>query len=235
MVTAIRGVIFDKDGTLFDFHASWGEWAGALITELTDGDAGHAERLAGAVQYDMSARRFAPESPVIAGSPDEIVALMAPYLPRLTRAQLRRRIDASAAAAAMVPAVPLAPLLARLRGDGLRIGVATNDAEAPARAHLGALAAQFDFIAGFDTGYGAKPGPGMLLAFARACGLAPGSVLMVGDTPHDLLAGRAAGMRTAGVLTGPVGRGDLVAHADAVLDDIGAVPGLLARWNRTGR
>ena len=34
------------------------------------------------------------------------------------------------------PAAPLGPLLAGLRGQGLKLGVATNDAEAPARAHL---------------------------------------------------------------------------------------------------
>ena len=39
--------------------------------------------------------------------------------------------------------------------------------------------------------HGAKPGPGMLLAFATLCGLAPARVAMVGDSRHDLMAGRA--------------------------------------------
>ena len=234
-MTTIRGVIFDKDGTLFDFHASWGDWAGGLIAELASGDAERMARLAGALRYDLRRRRFAADSPAIAGSPDDVVALMVGHLPGMTAAALRAHINTRAAAAPMVPAVPLAPLLDRLRGDGIRLGVATNDAEAPACAHLGDVAGRFDFIAGHDSGYGPKPEPGMLTAFARAFRLDPQSVLMVGDSLHDLRAGRAAGMCSAGVLTGPAARDDLAPLADAVLADIGELPGLLAGWRPGAR
>jgi phosphoglycolate phosphatase len=45
--------------------------------------------------------------------------------------------------------------------------------------------------------------------------------VMVGDSLHDLVAGRAAGMQTVGVLTGPACRAELAPCADAVLPDIG--------------
>jgi len=93
--------------------------------------------------------------------------------------------------------------------------------------HVDEVREHFDFIAGFDSGHGAKPGPGMLLAFARACGLAPHQVLMVGDSRHDLAAGRAAGMPTLAVLTGVAEAGDLADLADAVRPDIGHLPDLL--------
>ena len=120
-----------------------------------------------------------------------------------------------------------ARVLTALRGRGLRLGLATNDAEAPARAHLAAhgVAHLFDSISGFDSGHGAKPGPGMLLAFAAHCGLAPARVVMVGDSRHDLMAGRAAGMRTVAVLTGIAGADQLAPLADAVLPDIAALGG----------
>ena len=51
---------------------------------------------------------------------------------------------------------------------------------------------------------------------------------MVGDSRHDLDAGRAAGMRTIAVLTGIAKREDLAPHADVVLADIGAIPGWLS-------
>ena len=50
---------------------------------------------------------------------------------------------------------------------------------------------------------------------------------MVGDSAHDLIAGRAAGMRTLAVLTGVAGSDELAPLADAVLADIGAIPGWL--------
>jgi phosphoglycolate phosphatase len=50
---------------------------------------------------------------------------------------------------------------------------------------------------------------------------------MVGDSLHDLHAGRAAGMRVAAVLTGLATAAELAPHADVVLRDIGHLPGWL--------
>ncbi|EPX85444.1 HAD-superfamily hydrolase, subfamily IA, variant 1 family protein [Salipiger mucosus DSM 16094] len=50
---------------------------------------------------------------------------------------------------------------------------------------------------------------------------------MVGDSTHDLIAGRAAGMQCVGVLTGPAAAEDLASQADVVLPDIGHLPGWL--------
>ena len=60
---------------------------------------------------------------------------------------------------------------------------------------------------------------------ALVTGLDPSRVLMVGDSLHDLEAGRAAGMRSIAVLTGIARAETLAPHADAVLPDIGALPG----------
>lgn len=225
----IRGVLFDKDGTLFNFHATWSRWSAALIADLADGSVARAADLAHAIGYDLATGRFAPHSPVIAGTPPEIAEKLLPHLPSLNLTALVTQMNLLAATARMVEAVPLAPLLAGLRARGLRLGLATNDGEAPARAHLAAvgIAAQFNYIAGSDSGHGGKPGPGMLLAFAAGQSLTPAEVLMVGDSAHDLIAGRAAGMMTAGVLTGPATKADLTPLADVVLPDIGHLPGWL--------
>jgi phosphoglycolate phosphatase len=52
---------------------------------------------------------------------------------------------------------------------------------------------------------------------------------MVGDSLHDLHAGRAAGMRTVAVLTGMASHADLAPHADLVLPHIGHLPDWLDR------
>jgi phosphoglycolate phosphatase len=226
----IEGVVFDKDGTLFDFRRSWGRWSRHLLAELAR-DADEAARLGAAIGYDTANDRFEPDSPVVAASAAEIAAALLAHLPHLQPAQLVARMHALAETLPMAEAVPLRPALARLRARGLRLGLATNDGEAPARAHLRAhgVTDLFDFVAGADSGHGAKPAPGMLLAFAAACGIAPSRVVMVGDSRHDLIAGRAAGMRTVAVLTGIAGAGELAPHADAVLPDIGALDGWIGR------
>jgi hypothetical protein len=36
----LRGLIFDKDGTLFDFHATWGSWSAGFIATCPPAGAG---------------------------------------------------------------------------------------------------------------------------------------------------------------------------------------------------
>lgn len=223
----ISGILFDKDGTLFDFHATWSGWARRVLSDLAGGDAAHAAVLAGALGFDMDRAAFDPTSPVIAQTTEEVARALLPHLPGRSLAGLMTVMNAQAAVVDLAPAVPLAPFLAALRARGLKLGVATNDSEEAARAQLGmaGIGDAFDFIAGFDTGHGGKPAPGMLLAFAAAQGLDPAQVVMVGDSLHDLVAGRAAGMRAVGVLTGLATEADLAPMAEVVLPDIGHLPG----------
>jgi phosphoglycolate phosphatase len=223
-------VVFDKDGTLFDLQATWGVFAGDFLAELAQGDDTLFAALAHVAGYDPATGRLLPGSIVVADTPAAIAQVLLPILPDPpTRSVLVDRINRAAARAPMQPAVALGPLLDALLGRGLALGVATNDAEAPAIAHLTAtgILDRFAFVAGYDSGHGAKPAPGQLLAFADAAGLNPAEVVMVGDSTHDLLAGRAAGMATVGVLTGLASPHDLAPLADTVLPDIGGLPGWL--------
>lgn len=222
----IQAVLFDKDGTLFDFGATWNVWASSLLIRLADGDRTRAAVLGQLIGFDLVARRFARDSFVIAGTPDDLVDMLSPEFPDLTRAELITLINDEAEDAPMAEAVPLAPLLDRLLAHGLHLGVATNDAERPALAHLDAAGVRdrFAFVAGSDSGFGAKPTAGQLHAFCTAMEVAPGRVVMVGDSTHDLVAGRAAGMWTVAVLTGMADMADLAPFADVVLPDIGHLP-----------
>jgi len=223
-------ILFDKDGTLFDFHATWSTWAGQVIRELAGGEAGVMARMAEAAHYDLAAARFRPTSPIVAGTNREAAECLGSALPGMDVDEIETRLMLSAAQAPLAPAVPLVPYLEGLRGRGLRLGVVTNDTEYGARAHLGTAGVleRFDFVAGFDSGHGAKPAPGPLLAFARAVSVVPARVVMVGDSTHDLIAGRAAGMACVGVLTGTAAAPDLAPFADAVLPDIGHLPDWLS-------
>lgn len=226
----IEAVLFDKDGTLFDFGATWNAFAAGLIDQLAEGDAGKRRALAEAMVYDLETGSFLPHSPVIAGTNREVAELLARVLPGRNVDALEALIVREAAAAPLREAVALVPFLAGLAARGLTLGVMTNDSESVARAHLrtAGIEGMFDFVAGADSGHGAKPSPRPLLAFAEATGHRPDRVVMVGDSLHDLAAGRAAGMWTAGVLTGLATADTLAPLADVVLPDIGH----LTRWLR---
>lgn len=228
-MSAVRGALFDKDGTLFDFAATWETWAASFLEGVTSDPQGAAD-LGVVIGFDYAQRRFQPDSVVIAGTPGEVAEALLPHMPGHSTASLLDFLNAEAERAPQVEAVPLVPFLSGLRQNGLRLGVATNDAEAPARTHLAraGVTELLDFIVGFDSGYGGKPAPGQLLAFAEAVDLPVEQIVMVGDSTHDLQAGRAAGMRCVGVLTGLAGRDMLAPHADAVFDDISALPAWIA-------
>lgn len=225
----IKGIVFDKDGTMFDFDATWGGWSRGFIAAEAKGDPVLTQLLAKALGYDLARGAFLSHSIVIAATTDNVADAILPLLPGANKAALLARMDARAMACDQVEVTPLAPFLTGLRRQGLRLGVATNDTEGPARAHLEAAGVTdlFDFIAGFDSGFGGKPAPGQLLAFAAACGLDPAECAMVGDSLHDLTAARAAGMVAVAVLTGVAGRADLAPHADVVLASIAELPGWL--------
>lgn len=225
----IRGIVFDKDGTLFDFDATWGGWCRGFIAAEAGGDAALTARLAEALGYDLTAGAFHSHSIVIAATTDKVADAILPLLPGQSKAAVLARMDARAMAADQVEVTPLLPLLTGLRGRGLKLGIATNDTEASARAHLGAAAVTqlFDFIAGFDSGFGGKPAPGQLRAFAAATGLPPQDCAMVGDSLHDLAAARTAGMVAVAVLTGIAGREVLAPGADVVLASVADLPGWL--------
>lgn len=228
-VDPIGAILFDKDGTLFDFQATWGAWTAGFLREL-GGPIGRTEALAEAIGYDMEAERHHPDSPVIAGTLDVWAELMLGALPgEYDHDTLKRRIADSTATARQVPAAPLPALLEGLKARGYRLGVATNDGIAPVSRHLSEAEVDhlFDFVAGYDSGYGSKPEPGMLLAFCEAVGVAPERTLMVGDSRHDLDAAAAAGMRRVAVLTGHATREELAPHAEAVLGTIGELPAWL--------
>ncbi len=228
-MAVITAIVFDKDGTLFDFDATWGGWSRGFIAAEAGGDPDLTGRLADALGYDLAKNAFLPQSIVIAATTDKVADAILPLLPGHSKTALLARMDARAIAADQIEVTPLIPLLAGLRARGLRLGVATNDTEAPARAHLDAagVTGLFDFIAGFDSGYGGKPAPGQLLGFAAAMDVPPAQCAMVGDSLHDLTAARAAGMVAVAVLTGIAGRDDLTPYADVVLESVADLPGWL--------
>ena len=225
----VDGLLFDKDGTLLDFVATWNGWAADAILEFAGEDTDLANRLANAMDFDLANRCFLPNSILIAGTNRDAAEAVASVLDDPDVEALEEKLMQDAAKALPVEAVPLEPFLTEMAGKGLKLGVMTNDTEFAARAHLKALEIEglFDIILGFDSGFGAKPDPGPLLAFSDQLALAPERVAMVGDSTHDLVAGRAAGMQTIAVLTGVAGHDELAPYADVVLPDIGHIPAWL--------
>lgn len=103
-------------------------------------------------------------------------------------------------------------LLAGLRGRGYRLGIATTKRTPWAKRFVEALglAPHVDCVQGTDD-FPHKPAPDVLLRALAALGCE--GLWMVGDTASDVLAGRAAGLKTYAVCWGTQVPDDLTAAA----------------------
>jgi phosphoglycolate phosphatase len=235
----MRGILFDKDGTLIDFHASWSGVYRELGLELAGGDAGRAAAMLVAGGMDPDSGRVQAGSVLAAGNTIDIVKL---FFPGLDGAELKRmieRIDAiflENGIRCSVPVPGLESTLAALAGTGIAMGVATSDGTAAAKAALAALgvASHLPHVYGYDSVARPKPAPDMVHAFAAAIGVPAEAIVVIGDNTHDLEMARSAGAGAAiGVLSGTGTAADLAPLADCLLDSIADLPSWLG--SRRGR
>ncbi len=231
----VKGLLFDKDGTLTDFHATWMpayNAAAALVEEWAQRPE-LADTLLSISGLDPLTGRCAPSSPLACGTTAEIAAIwsQAAGVELGKVAQGLERMFEEYAAARAVPVTDLPRLFGRLKARKLVLGLATMDSETLAHATLERLELQgfMSFVCGYDSGYGEKPGRGMVDAFCASTGLSASDVGVVGDTPHDLNMARAAGAGLViGVLSGASPRESLVELADHVLTDIAELESVLS-------
>jgi phosphoglycolate phosphatase len=229
----IKGILFDKDGTLVDFHATWFAIGDILALRAADGDRERANDLLDAAGFDFTAHRFRADSIFAAGTNADIVRLWYPGLSSAERQALIDDFDRfttkeGAARPVVLPGCREA--LATLHSAGLKLGVATNDSTGGAEQTLSALgvAQMFTAAYGYDAVANPKPAPDTVMAFCDLTGLKPSQLAMVGDNRHDLEMARAGGVGLAvGVLSGTGTRETLAPLADVVLDSIADLPGFL--------
>jgi phosphoglycolate phosphatase-like HAD superfamily hydrolase len=222
-------VVFDKDGTLIDFHAMWGGWARGLGDRL---DAVIRRPVSldvfAAIGFDPASGRVAPggelATATMAGIEETVARVLRRWCPSISAA--RRATEAAWTlpdpVALAVPLGDLRGIFGRLRADGRRIAIVTTDDRGPTLATLRSLGVRDDvraMVCG-DDGFAMKPEPDPIFAICQAYQREPDRVLVVGDTPADIAMGRAAGAgRVIGVRSGLGTDADL-RDADGIIDSI---------------
>lgn len=113
------------------------------------------------------------------------------------------------------------PMLENLKGRGHRLGVVSSKIRAGVERGLNlfAMASFFDCLIGAEDVNNHKPHPEPLLKAAQLMNGKPQQTIYVGDSIHDVAAGKAAGMTTVAASWGPFSRLDLEnAMPDYMLD-----------------
>ena len=170
----IRGILFDKDGTLLDYWRTWvpinREIAHVCRRRRRGGWPRSCCAPAGTIPRPTALRRARCWPPAASTrsprfSPGVLGSARRPTWPRHIEAICSR---GGAKHSVLIDGV--ADAGRQLKRRGLRIGVATNDSIGGLEASLAppASSSLFDFVAGCNSGYGAKPEPGMALAFCEA-------------------------------------------------------------------
>ena len=202
----IKGVLFDKDGTLLDINALWVPIGYGLVDALSGRHClkpGDNEIILKAIGIEKGILR--PNSVLASGTTGEISSALAEIL-----LGMGARIEFSETKAVVlgvisnmtknnwqliIPRGDLIKTFTALKSADIKIGLATSDFYDSAITCLRRLGIEefFDYI-GADTGNGGlKPDPDLLNRFCEACGLIPCEIAVVGDSQVDIDMARNGG------------------------------------------
>jgi phosphoglycolate phosphatase len=230
-------VVFDKDGTLIDFTATWVPLIRKRVAFLLKklGRNGELEAfLLRSWGIDPVTGKVDPRGPCpVSPRSDEIViGTMALHQHGYPWDESKQWVahafdDADAASdwrEKVVPIKGIQTFLSRLREYGFYTALATNDERKDTEAilnHLG-MEGLFDTILCAGEVNPPKPHPETIFAICRQLGIDPKEAVMVGDSVADMMTGKRAGVAlTVGILEGGVTpREELEKVADLVVDSI---------------
>ena len=241
-----RAILLDKDGVLVDFHRTWKPAikcaALAVAEQAVSGQSAPAApatalaaELLMRVGHEPRTDTFLPGSIWAAGTQEELFDAWAALLPALPRQRIAETVTAILRATEPRPAIPLnelRALLEKVRAQGWKVAVVTNDwtdsAIATARRH--GHAHLLDAVIGADQCARPKPHPDLVWRAAELLQVPAGGMVMVGDNVHDGEMARRGGCAGfIGVLSGTSGHADLAPLANAVAEDVAAALRLLLR------
>ncbi|MBI3242364.1 MAG: HAD family hydrolase [Chloroflexi bacterium] len=222
-------VIFDKDGTLIDFHAMWGRWLVEVAERLEAAlGAPVADRLYQMMKYDPVSGKVS-DGPLAGTTMESIRRLTAATLhdsglaAEAVEAALQVAWHLPNPVALAQPLTHLPTLFGQLHERGAKVAVATIDDREPTQATFAGLgvASMIEAMACADDGLPLKPAPDMILFICRKLNISPAQTVMVGDSTQDLKMARAAGVGLAvGVSSGVTPAETLSPLADIVLPSI---------------
>lgn len=231
-ISNIKGILFDKDGTLLKFEETWTPINRKAAMVAANRNEELANKILVSSGYDPETKKVRVGSILGAGNSKEIAQAWKKSGARLTVPELIEMLDRMFTDA-MLDAVPvdnLRSVIQALYRQGYKIGAASSDSEQSIRTFLDSmeLSSFFSFVTGYNSGDGHKPEPGMFESFCKHQGLDASQVAMVGDNPQDMEMGRRAkaGLCVA-VLSGNGMIEDLNPLADFIITDISELPALL--------
>jgi|TARA_B100000315_G_scaffold19152_2_gene16895 HAD superfamily hydrolase (TIGR01549 family) len=231
--------VFDKDGTLIDFHAVWGPRLVlgaktlAAKTGLGDGFVNHLYRASG---YNADTGGTLGQGPLATAPLHQFTVIVASVLFQhgltwdralaLSEDHMGSAMTATPTAQEIIPRGTIGESLKRLVDAEIPAVIATTDNRLATEIMLHELGLEpffADVRCGDDDGP-VKPDIAVLAQIAHSQELDVSELVMVGDTVSDLTMARKAGAGLCVGITGGAGSpAELQAHADVLIGDISEI------------
>ncbi|MBK0347722.1 HAD family hydrolase [Aerococcaceae bacterium zg-ZJ1578] len=231
----IKGILFDKDGTLIYLDDLWVEPTIQFMENFISQHTTMTEEKKAAfyVEIGIENHRLVANGIVAAGTIREQAEALAKHC-HLPINQIETEMTQyftdylSHYPEKLIPVTDLVALLSNLKEQGYELGVVTADSRQPTIMALEILgiANYFSFVVAADDDYALKPNPEALHAFAQLIQVEPEEILYIGDSIKDMQFGKH-GYGAIGVLTGNTSKETLLAHTDYVIESIEYLPSLL--------
>lgn len=233
----IKGIIFDKDGTLIEFQSFWIPVTYRVISRLCR-------------RYEMNTfvqqeclvalgiygdEDVDPEGQMAIGTYETISeALQKVFLCNGKKVdidsfqnEITCLFEEEAEKQSNTFTTDLKELYEFLRVKNIHIAIATTDNMEITQKCLKESGLNVEIISACDGSIPKKPDVKLIDYCASAWNTTCENILMIGDTPNDLRFAKRAGAKTIGVLTGVSSRQVLTSYADVILNDIGELKNIL--------
>lgn len=192
----VKGIIFDLDGTLIDSIDIYFTIVEKVLERLNMPSVSRASILAAAESENFNWDLVLPEE--LTKRKTEIIDQAWEIVDEIAPPLFEKNVK-------LMPGADR--ILKRMDSDGLKVGLVTSTRRSYLKIKMQPLktagvAELFEAIITSDDTQKRKPAADPLIACAQKLRLDPYKCAYVGDTHTDMQAGRAAGMKTIGVLTG---------------------------------
>ncbi len=225
----IKGIVFDKDGTVLNYEAMWVPIAEYAVKRLLGvSDPSLNQKVLQAIgAYDgisgiLCSGTYGDITEVINGVLKQEKAMLPPIEPAMTA----ESFFCGMSYGKLEPACQnITGVFSQLKAQGLHIGMVTSDNQEVTSHCLKGLgiASYFDVVYTDDGVHPSKPDPYYLARFCETFDLKPEEVVMVGDTLTDCRFAENAGTHFVGVAKTEQDRQILLTRAAYVVEDISGI------------
>lgn len=233
----IKGIIFDKDGTLIEFQSFWLPVTYRVISRLC-----RRYQMNTFVQQECLValgiygdEQVDPEGQIAIGTYETISKALQKVFScngkkvnmDSFQSEVTQLFEDEADKQPYVFTTNLKELYGYLQSKNICVAIATTDSMVVTQKCLKESGMEIEILSTCDGSIPKKPDVKLIDYCASVWNTTCENVLMIGDTPNDLRFAKSAGAKTIGVLTGVSNKQALIPYADVILKNIGKLKNIV--------